>query len=95
MPHSAGVEARLKSNRRAWQHFSKYKNVYIRHAQRVRLMFSDYLLVRPETRIMVIQRMILDTDPEIAGISSVNMTTDEIALLCAQMVYEHDKEPGR
>lgn len=89
--HSPAVEARLKANKRAYAHFEKFKKTYIRYAQDVLWLFSRYPATTEETRAFVVRKMILEYDPNIWGLSAVNMTAEEVADCFARLVVGHEK----
>lgn len=88
---SASALARLKSNRRASDHFEKFKGTYARYAKEMKDFCAKFpLMNKPETRVNLVTIMILEMDPMIWGLSNSNMTVREVADTFARMVVEHE-----
>ncbi len=94
---SSGGVARLKANKRAWEHFERHKNTYKRYSQLflgASISFKEYEQFKnEETRVTLVKTLILQLDPSIWGLKNDWMTADEIADSFARLVVGHENDP--
>ena len=83
--------ARLKSNKRAYDHFEKFKATYTRYAKDVLYFASKYPeLKNEETRVNLVASWIIEFDKSIWALKVDYMTAQEIAETYARLVVGHE-----
>lgn len=83
---------RLKSNKRAYDHYEKYRSTYIRYANEISYLVGKFPELRnEETRVNLVASWIIEFDSTIWALKSDGMTAQEIAESYARLVVGHEK----
>jgi hypothetical protein len=88
---SAQRMARLKSNKRAYDHFLRFQATFTRYAQDVFILQTKYPeLKNEETRVELVAAWIQAFDKSIWGLKSDAMSATELADSYARLVVGHE-----
>jgi hypothetical protein len=90
---SAQRLARLKSNKRAFDHFEKHKQLFVAFARNVRVFAAQYPeLSKDETRVPIVAAYIYNLDKDIWALKNDTMSAEELAETYARFVVGHEDE---
>lgn len=83
--------ARLKSNKRAYEHFLKNQDAYKRYAKHILVLAKEYpALENIETRIKLLASWIIELDDSVWALKTDWMSADEVADAYARLVVGHE-----
>ena len=83
--------SRLKSNKRAYEHFQKYQETYRRYAKDVASFTNKYPEMKnEETRVNLVASWIVEFDKSLWGLKTDYMTAQEIAETYSRLVVGHE-----
>jgi hypothetical protein len=85
--------ARLRSNKRAYDHFEKHKTLFAEYARMVRLFVGQYPeLSKEETRVGIVAAYIINLDKDIWSFKNDTISAEELADTYARCVVGHEDE---
>ena len=85
--------ARLKSNKRAYDHYEKHKELFVAYARNVRFLATQYPeLSKEETRVGIVASYIYNLDRDIWVLKNDTISAEELADTYARFVVGHEDE---
>jgi hypothetical protein len=91
--HLLGAQrlARLQSNKRAYDHYQKHKQLFLEFARSVLAFAQQYPeLYNDETRVNLVAAYILTLDKEIWSLATASLPASELAEDYARFVVGHE-----
>jgi hypothetical protein len=88
---SGQAAAKLKANRLAWEHFSKFKGFYEGCAKDMLDFVKKYpRAANEESRVDMVKALIIEIDPNIWGLANATLSAEQVAECFARMVVGHE-----
>ncbi len=84
--HSQAHSARLRSNRKAYNRFERFRGTYRGYVKDCEPLFSKHPAISAEGRVFYVRQMIMDLEPNIWGLGTNSMPALEVADLFARLV---------
>lgn len=85
--------ARLRSNKRAFDHLQRHKGMFVQYARSMLVLAKEYpALLNEETRVSLVTEMILNFDKDIWSLKDDSTTATELADMYARYVVGHEND---